>query len=394
MNSGRLLTFTAPDAGRFRMAHAKNMAHRLGIMEGADILVNLDADNFTGAKFASYLAGQFDPARRMFMWSRMIKEGPDRLTRGITGRIAVTPSAFLIAGGYDEKFDTWSPDDRDFNFRLQRLGYDPVEIDKRYLQAVPHNDKVRFREYQHAKHRPADYYGDDVFDPDGPTIANWGNIGCGTVFRNFSKQAWKLPPLPARIFGIGMHKTATTSLHHALEILGFDSAHWKSAHWAKAIREEMRAGRSLTVDKHYALSDMPIGLLYHELDAAYPGSKFILTMRKEEKWLRSVERHWSHDHNPFRAAWNSDPYSHKLHKELYGQKGFNAEIFLARYRRHNAEVCDYFRERPSDLLVMHMDGGDGWNQLCPFLGVVQPETPYPVAFATAPAPAEFLAAGI
>ena len=46
------------------MAHAKNMAHRLGIIEGADILCNLDADNFTGPGFASYIAEQMQAGDR------------------------------------------------------------------------------------------------------------------------------------------------------------------------------------------------------------------------------------------------------------------------------------------------------------------------------------------
>jgi hypothetical protein len=51
--SGKLVVYTYPGADKFQMAHAKNMAHRLGILEGADILVNLDADNFTGPGFAN-----------------------------------------------------------------------------------------------------------------------------------------------------------------------------------------------------------------------------------------------------------------------------------------------------------------------------------------------------
>ena len=33
-------------------------------------------------------------------------------------------------------------------------------------------------------------------------------------------------PLRPRIFGLGLNKTATTSLHRALELLGFRSLHW------------------------------------------------------------------------------------------------------------------------------------------------------------------------
>ena len=32
-------------------------------------------------------------------------------------------------------------------------------------------------------------------------------------------------------------------------------------------------------------------------------------------------------------------------------------FFLARYRRHNAEVREHFKDRPNDLLVMDIDAG-------------------------------------
>jgi hypothetical protein len=173
-----------------------------------------------------------------------------------------------------------------------------------------------------------------------------------------------------------MHKTATTSLHESLQILGYDSEHWKSAHWAKAIWTEMKAeGRSSTLERHYALCDLPITILYKELDKAYPGSKFILTIRDENKWIESVRRHWDYDLNQFRRVWDADPFSHFIHKQIYGQKNFDAEIFLARYRRHNAEVIEYFKSRPDDLLVFN---SNNWPKLCQFLKRPIPDVPYPL----------------
>src|ERR1700678_144652 len=290
MKSGRLVVYSYPGEGPFKMTLAKNLAHRCGILEGADILVNLDADNFTNPGFARYVAEQFQ-CKDVFLWSRMVQ---GRLKRGVSGRIALSRDAFLNSGGYDEKYDTWGPDDKDINARLQRLGYEALEVDAQYLDAIHHKDKLRFKEYPHAK--PAPNVTEDTFYlTNDSTIANFGKIGCGTVFRNFVyDEPITLCPLPTRIFGIGMHKTATTSLHHAFEILGFDSAHWKSPQWAKRIWHEMTTlGRSLTVEQHYALCDLPIPLLYKELDRAYPGSKFILTVRDEQGWLETVRRHWS-----------------------------------------------------------------------------------------------------
>ena len=50
---------------------------------------------------------------------------------------------------------------------------------------------------------------------------------------------------------------------------------------------------------------------------------------------------------------------------LYGRQEFDRELFLARYRRHNAEVMEYFEDRPQDLLVFPQGR---WDSLCAFLG--------------------------
>jgi hypothetical protein len=384
------------------MAHAKNLAHRLAILEGADVLVNMDADNYAGEGFDRYVAERLAPTpdglgpaapsdglRRAFLWAHMRK---GQMRRGISGRIAVTKHAFLAAGGYDEVYHEWGPDDKDFNVRLRRLGFEAEEIDPRFLSAVSHNDKMRFREYPHRKHAPV---VEDFVLPgrEHVRIANAGprglSTGLGVVYKNFGREPIELLPLPTRIFGIGMQKTATNSLNRALVELGYDSAHWKSAHWARKIWEEVRGagavagapagGTSPTLEQNYALCDLPIPLLFRELDIAYPGSKFILTIRNEGEWLESVRKHFSHK-NPFRAQWDTDPFTHRIHLETYGRKKFDEQIMLERYRRHNAEVREYFRNRPGDLLVMDMSAGAGWYALCGFLCRAIPSVPYPVEY--------------
>jgi hypothetical protein len=381
IQSGRVAFYRFLEPTPFRMAHAKNLAHRLGILEGADILVNLDADNFTGEGFAAFIAEKMQ-APDCFLVARRNPpgHGGDLLPKGINGRTVVSRGAFLKAGGYDEaKYDAWGPDDKDFNARLRRLGYVPQQIERRYLEtgAILHNDKMRFREYPEAQNASET---DPVSEVSTGTIANFGHLGEGTVFKNWNWQnPITLGPVPTRIFGIGMHKTATTSLNAALKILGYEATHWKSAHWAKAIWDEMKdTGRSLTLEKSYALSDLPITIMYRELDAAYPGSKFILTVRDESEWLRSVKNHWDHERNPFRRTWDHDPFTHRVHKELYGRRDFDADVFLARYRRHNAEVAEFFKDRPADLLVMDR----GWPALCQFLNQPIPAALYPHKFKT------------
>lgn len=377
IESGRLVVYNFPEPTLFRMAHAKNLAHRLGILEGGSILVNMDADNFTTSGFGKYLEEQFKD-RGVFLWARKIQG-----RQGISGRIAVSASDFLKVGGYDEKFETHSPDDTDFNLRLCRLGISPREIDPKFLASINHTDTLRFRDYPHAHWNSTSWYS-HMEELGAPVrVSNNGNLGCGVVFRNFSSMPMELLPLPTRIFGIGLHKTATSSLHKALTILNYDSGHWPSGDWARDVCIQMNeSGRSVALESHYAISDFPIALFYQQLDQSYPGSKFILTVRSDEKWLESVRKHWTYEHNKFRWEWDIYPISNKIHKAIYGQKDFNAEVFLARYRRHTAEVKEYFRKRRNDLLVMNMEAGAGWPQLCGFLRCPIPPVPYPVEYVT------------
>jgi hypothetical protein len=383
MDSGRLVLYSTK-ADRFHVAHAKNMAARCGMLEGADILVTVDADNFTGEGFDRFIAEAFAepgivPGIFLCPDYQLIKSLPHgalRPARGYAGRLALWSQTFLKVGGYDEVFDTWRGEDMDMNFRLQRMGYSMRYIDNAHLHAINHSAGERFKEYPHAQ-KYENKLEIDVIRARTETVVNHGRIGCGTVYRNWRAEPIELTALPTRIFGIGLQKTATSSLHEALKILGFDSFHWGQGE-APLIWYEMNAlGRSPTLERWYALSDNPIPLLYQKLDLAYPGSKFILTVRNEVDWLMSVRRLWDQRYNPTRGIWDIYPFTGQIHTALYGRKDFDALVFLERYRRHNAEVREYFKDRPDDLLIMDMDAMPGWAPLCAFVDKPLPAVPYP-----------------
>lgn len=382
LDSGRLVVYSTREPGPFRMSHAKNLAHRLAIREGADVLVNMDADNWAAPGFARWVAEQFEKGEE-FLWTNA-KSVCGRARQGLAGRIVLSRNLFLEVGGYDERFRDWAPEDEDLKLRVRRIiGCEGERIPDEYLWVIPHKDGLRFKEYPHAKPTPESEAASlKAIREASTTIANWGQVGCGTVFRNFGGPPIHVGPIPTRIFGIGTHKTATTSLHEALRILGFDSAHWTGPWWAKLVWEEMQAtGRSLTLEREYALCDVPFSLLFRELDKNYPGSKFILTLRDERRWLESVRKHFGFAANPWRATWDGDCFTHRVHQLMYGRKSFDAETMLRHYRCHNAEVLNYFRYRSSDLLVLNVDDGDGWFELCSFLDVSRPMgVEYPRAF--------------
>ena len=110
IDSGKLVVYSHPGADRFYMSHAKNLAARCAMMEGADILVTVDADNFTGPNFESFVADKMAPGTFLcpdFPRIKSLPHGPDRPQRGYAGRLAIRAQEFIKLGGYDETFDTW-----------------------------------------------------------------------------------------------------------------------------------------------------------------------------------------------------------------------------------------------------------------------------------------------
>lgn len=390
IESGKLIVYSFNPPGAFHMAHAKNMAARLAILEGADILVTQDADNFTGVSLDQYAAHNLKESG-VVLRTRTIKVGDRRFLvdcygnhsphkRGVAGRLLIRAHDFIKMGGYDEKYNKWGAEDIDLNARMERLGYIAKDIDPKYLDAVPHGADIRFKEWPEAREFENDAVGRRIYNAKN-TLVNYGNIGCGVAYKNFSDVPATIKPIPTRVFGIGLHKTATSSLHKAFQILGFDSLHWGKGEAPKVWNEMNSYGASRTLEKFYAASDLPIPLLYQKLDKAYSNSKFILTIRDEIKWLKSVAGLYDPNINPTRWVWDKYPITNNLHRTLYGRIDFDPETMLARYRQHNAEVIDYFRGR-EDLLIMDMETGAGWGDLCKFLDQPVPNMSYPREYIT------------
>jgi Sulfotransferase domain len=172
-----------------------------------------------------------------------------------------------------------------------------------------------------------------------------------------------------KVFCIGFHKTGTTSLELALRKLGYrvtGSFGTKDPDIADKVHEMAYA---MAAD-YDAFEDNPWPILYRELDQRFPGSKFILTRRPAEAWIRSQVRDFASTETPMRR-W--------IYGANAGCPEGNEEVYKARYERHNREVLDYFRDRPGDLLVIDLPADAGWEKLCRFLGHDIPAEPFPHA---------------
>ncbi len=171
----------------------------------------------------------------------------------------------------------------------------------------------------------------------------------------------------SKVICIGWHKTGTTTMGDALLKLGY------SVLGARVdLADELLAG-NIDAALHQtlpfsALQDVPWNALFRELDRAFPGSRFILTVRDEDKWLKSAMRHFG-----------SRDYDTPIFRYLYGKARIsgNEQHYMERYRRHNREVQEYFQDRPDDLLVFNLEESPGWEPLCTFLDQPVPNCAFP-----------------
>jgi len=182
-----------------------------------------------------------------------------------------------------------------------------------------------------------------------------------------------------KIFCIGLNKTGTRSLSDALEVLGFRSLHWGGGDPATALHRgpEIRMaveraladGRPLLedIEDADAYSDiLALSTNFDVLDEQYPESKFILTVRDLDDWLDSRRRH---------VETNAARRARGEYAGTFLTVDYSA--WTSERMEHEGRVRAYFADRPDDLLVLDISAGDGWERLCPFLGVPIPDVAFP-----------------
>ena len=176
-----------------------------------------------------------------------------------------------------------------------------------------------------------------------------------------------------KIFGIGWAKTGTTTLGSCLKILGC-----KHQSQRLDLVKDLALGdfrRILALAQiNDSFDDWPWLLLYRELDRFFPGSRFILTVREPVSWLKSY-RHMLDNQGRASESLN------QIRRILYGLPFPNVSDnqLIDRYIKHNEDVLQYFKERQGVLAILDWEKGDGWHELCSFLGKDIPAEAFPHA---------------
>ncbi|MCP9290002.1 sulfotransferase [Gracilimonas sediminicola] len=136
------------------------------------------------------------------------------------------------------------------------------------------------------------------------------------------------------VVNLGLPKTGTTSLSKALDILGVTNF---------------------------------VGDFVHRTDKYPEGTHYLLTVRKDvHTWYKSVRRY-----NRQQDGFKNSGLIKQMRIKLYGSRQPRPN-WKDRYLAHNNAL----RKMP-DVLELCFEKGDGWNELCEFLGVEVPDQEFP-----------------
>ena len=191
--------------------------------------------------------------------------------------------------------------------------------------------------------------------------------------------------LTPKIFCIGAFKTGTTSLGAFLKGLGFKLGDqtagerllkdWAARNFAPIVALARTA---------QAFQDMPFScpLTYEAMDRAFPGSRFILSIRDDsEQWYGSLVRFHTQLMGKGRLPTAQDlkdfPYQYKgwIFEALQLVSGgsetdpYNKPRLIASYESHKEAVANYFRNRPQSFLTVNLSEPDSAERIVRFLGL-------------------------
>jgi hypothetical protein len=213
-----------------------------------------------------------------------------------------------------------------------------------------------------------------------------------------------------KVFGIGAHKTGTTSLQAIFEHCGLIVGDQQAGELTSF---NARRGRFQPLIEYCqgadAFQDSPFAeaRIYVALDAIFPDSRFILTVRDPAEWFRSVEsftakRYGVRPGQIDRALLEADEYlfpgyaaEAHVHNFLTdppcyrdGERGepvkrwdllFDRDHYIALYEQRNQEIRDHFKARPHQLLEIDLTEETTIQKVTDFLGL-------PPVFGAMPAP--------
>lgn len=118
----------------YRMAHARN----LSVMAASgEYIVISSADIYPVVGFLDVIRHEMATHKYTWMFEPRYK-----------GVIACKRDEFIAAGGYDERFEFYSPEDRDLDLRLRRRGSSFAAMPPGLVNVIPTPDSEKVKNYR------------------------------------------------------------------------------------------------------------------------------------------------------------------------------------------------------------------------------------------------------
>jgi hypothetical protein len=187
--------------------------------------------------------------------------------------------------------------------------------------------------------------------------------------------------LALKVIGAGLGRTGTASLKVALEqLLGGRCYHMSEAFgnpvnpplWLDAARGQPDWERIF--DGYVACVDYPACGFWRQLSAHYPEAKVLLSVRDPDKWFESTRETILSEGIRELTALTPDEafFQATVYRDFIGHFGDRAYV-TSYFKRHIEEVVAAI---PKERLLVY-EVGEGWDPLCRFLGVPEPQTEFP-----------------
>jgi hypothetical protein len=208
--------------------------------------------------------------------------------------------------------------------------------------------------------------------------------------RQFPTSRWQHGRISMKVLGVGLGRTGTLSLHRAFQLLGLKSLHYDQVRLRDIVDGSNSHPNFRRYDDVDAVTDIPTAYFYRELLETYPECKAVLTVRDVDSWWESSIRHNDQDPVAEPSLWGRvfarisateaarlerHRFKTQLRNYVYGSAVPREFLYKRKFLEYNERVVADIA--PDRLLLMNIVAGDGWDKLCPFLGVPIPAEPFP-----------------
>lgn len=125
----------------FNVSHAQNLAVQAS---HGEVVFILSADALPDPCLVAHVRARMETEEEL-VW--MVESRQWTYGKATGCRIAIRKSAFIFAGGFDERMCMYGPEDKDFCLRLHRLGWKMETYPRAWIPEIPTPDFAKLANY-------------------------------------------------------------------------------------------------------------------------------------------------------------------------------------------------------------------------------------------------------